>query len=88
MKSLEELLEKHPLDAKMENTEVTVDWLAAKCDAMQLKIKYEILHVHMVDTKPLLSSLIGPNDMPYFFPSFIRANDTPFVILPAECTEI
>lgn len=40
MNSLEELLEKHPLDAKMENTEVTVDWLAAKCDAMQLKIRY------------------------------------------------
>eukprot|EP00112_Aurelia_sp_Birch-Aquarium-sp1_P020231 Seg517.2 transcript_id=Seg517.2/GoldUCD/mRNA.D3Y31 product="HAUS augmin-like complex subunit 4" protein_id=Seg517.2/GoldUCD/D3Y31 len=39
MNSLEELLEKHPLDAKMENTEVTVDWLAAKCDAMQLKIR-------------------------------------------------
>ena len=55
MNSLDELLEKHPLDAKMENTEVTVDWLAAKCDAMQLKIKYDILHVHMADTKLLFS---------------------------------
>ena len=39
MERLEEFMEKYPLDSQAEMTKATVEWLEAKCEAVQLKIK-------------------------------------------------
>ncbi|KAK3726769.1 hypothetical protein QZH41_010411 [Actinostola sp. cb2023] len=39
LKALEQLISKHRLQAQMEYDKITTNWLAAKCDAMCLKIK-------------------------------------------------
>lgn len=39
LETLEQSVEKHSVNAKMENAKVTVNWLAVKCEAVQRKIR-------------------------------------------------
>lgn len=39
MENLEEIIDKYPLDSQAKKTKSTVEWLEAKCEALQLKIK-------------------------------------------------
>ena len=39
MKNLEEFIEKYPVDSQIDKTKTTAEWLEAKCEALQLKIK-------------------------------------------------
>ena len=37
--NLEELVEKYPVDSQIDKRKNTAEWLEAKCEALQLKIR-------------------------------------------------
>jgi len=58
MVNLEELVRKYPIDSQIDNTKTTAEWLEAKCEALQLKIR--VLHCQLLKdtyTKETLAAL-------------------------------